>query len=376
MRTIAVFFGGRSSEREISVITGMLAVNLLRGDARVLPVLLGDGACYLCEGARRVEFFRGAMSGEVRETKDMVHVFFRDGCLYRARRPKKPYARLDCALNCCHGGPGEDGTLAACLAWAGIPLASPPALASALFMNKGAAKYAVKGLGIPVLPWETVREEAWSSSREEVFARARSLGYPLIVKPCRLGSSIGIAVAEDAASLARALELAFRLDSLALLEPYLPARRDINCAACACGGRLRVSPCEEVFSSREILTFSEKYEPREGKTSAFPADLPDPVSEAIRTYTQKICEAFSISGIVRADFLLSDGNVYFNELNTVPGSLALYLFGGSLTDARMLLLQLIEGACSPPPRKEIVSSGILSSPVFGAKTCKMRADGV
>lgn len=365
-KTVVVFFGGRSNEREISVITGMLAANLLREKVRVVPVYWGeDGVFYSSPEMRAVEDFRD-FSPKRFPAVDL------EGCaLVCKKKRKKIVARLDCALNCCHGGMGEDGTLSALLRFNGVPSASPDAVVSGVFMDKSLGKIAARGLGVPVADGVALTESDWSD-RDRAIEKAEAFGYPAIVKPAHLGSSIGIHVAKNRTELQEALELAFLLDCGALVERYLAGKRDINCAACALGGKVVLSPCEEVFSQEEILSFSEKYEGGSARESALPADLPEPLAEEIRDYTRRIYENFGVRGVVRADFLVWEGKAYFNELNTVPGSLACYLFGESLTQSRDFLLALIEEAV-PYGEKDVVESGILRKGVFsGGKSCKQR----
>lgn len=352
-KTVGVFFGGRSNEHEISVITGMYATNLLRGAGyTVLPVYLprGGGMC-ACEKAHGVDDFKSPAFPEVRlDGRDVV-----------TKKRGKKIAALDCALNCCHGGAGEDGTLSALLSWNGIKNASPGQAASSVFMHKEYSKIAARGLDIPVARSFCVREG------EDAEARAEELGYPVIVKPARLGSSIGVKVARNGQELNAALALAFRLDDAALLEEYFPEKRDLNCAACRLGGAVKLSPVEEVFSNGDILSFTEKYEEGSGKRSELPANIPAPLAEKIQEYTKKIYESFDITGVVRADFLLVGETVYFNELNTVPGSLACYLFGEKLTEARAFLVSLVEEALEEQEKeREIVTTGILEKPLFSS----------
>lgn len=361
MKTVAVIFGGNSNEREISVITGMLAVNLLWEKYHIVPVYWGeDGKWYSSREMRSVTDFRQF------SPKRFPAVALDGRRLVSEKKRKKVVAELDCALNCCHGGAGEDGTLSALLALRGVPNASPSTAVSSLFMHKSYGKIAARGLGIPVLDGFSAREG------DDVVGRAQTLGFPLIVKPAHLGSSIGICVAKDEEELEKALALAFTLDDCALVERYLEGKRDINCAAYRRGNEIITSPCEEVFSNGQILSFSDKYEGTGARNSVFPADLPESLSEEIRSYTRLIYENFDVRGVVRADFLVADGKAYFNELNTVPGSLASYLFGGSLSEARDFLAELVEEA-QLPKKHTVLSSGILDSGVFaGGKGCKMR----
>ena len=367
MKTLAVFFGGDSNEHEISVITGMFVANLLRERYRVVPVYLALGG-----GMYSHEEMRGISDFENFSPKRFPEVALEEGKLVLKRKRKKVLALLDAALNCCHGGAGEDGTLAALLRLNRIPFASPDTAVSAVFMDKDLGKIAARGLGIPVVESFCVREREWLASPDTVIERAEAFGFPVIVKPVKLGSSIGIKVAKNEAELRDALSLAFRLDSGALVERYLEHKRDINCAAYCKGGETVLSECEEVFSEEAILSFSEKYEGTGARNSMLPAQIPEELSEGIKDATRRIYESFSVRGVVRADFLISGNKFYFNELNTVPGSLACYLFGESLIDARDFLVSLVEEA-KPECGRERVHTGILSSPVFsGAKGCKRR----
>ena len=364
-QNVAVFFGGNSNEAEISVITGMYAVNLLRGTRFVpLPVYLPPEGGMLLGTWKRV----GDLAGEVRGTP----VRLGRGGLYSCRSGRR-LRKADVALNCCHGGMGEDGTLAALLAWNGIPSASPSAAESGIFMDKRFSKLAARGLNIPVAPAFAVTEAEHAADPAEAARRAAAFGYPVVVKPARLGSSIGLTVAHGEAELFSALELAFSLDGAVLVERYFANRRDINCAACRIGGEVRVSLCEEVFSEGELLSYAEKY--RAGKGARLPAQLPAPLAERIRADTRRLYEAFGMRGVVRADFLVAGEEVYFNELNTVPGSLAGYLFADSLAGIRRFFCALLDEGMRPVPSKQVIRTGILREKIFtGAKGCKRRGN--
>ncbi len=361
MKTLAVFFGGNSNEHEISVITGLLAVNLLRdGEWKVLAVYLPREGGMKLTSARSVEDFR------LSDPPGSVPVRLCGNRLVREGRARA-LAGIDCALNCCHGGAGENGTLSALLCWNGVPCASPDLAPSAIFMNKEYSKIAARGLGIG-----TARSVAVREGEKESVSRIEELGYPVVVKPSSLGSSIGVKVAADRRELEQALNLAFELDDGALVEEYLPGKRDINCAACRIDGEICVSDCEEVFSDEKILTFSEKYE-GQAKKSELPARLSQETAEKIKSLTRLLYGTFRLKGVVRADFILSGGEVYFNELNTVPGSLALYLFGRSLSEGRAFLKKIVCEALKPQKRKKTVVTGILGGSIFsGGKGCKRR----
>jgi len=368
MKEIAVFFGGKSNEHEISVITGMYCVNLLRGAGfGVSPVYLSrDGDMYLALAARGVDDFRACIE---KKKFPFLRVEFCRGGLKKCGA-KRCFRSLDGALNACHGGAGEDGTLSALFSWYGIRSLSPNAALSSAFMDKSLGKIIARGLNVPVLRSFTVRED---TPRIDTQTRADALGYPLVVKPCRLGSSIGISVARKEDELFADLKEAFALDESALVEEYLPNRRDLNCAACCIGEETVISPVEEVFSDGDILSFGEKYASAVRRASCLPAEIPSETSEQIRGYLKALVTAYRPTGIVRGDFFYADGQVYFNELNTVPGSLALHLFSGTLTGARKFLSSLIERALSLPlQERRLVTTGILSSPIFAGSKRLLR----
>ncbi len=351
MQRIAVFFGGNSNEHEISVITGMLCANLLRGaEYDVLPVYITrENALYTGEMRAVTDFT--APSAKWKELR-----FCTGGLEMKKGHKKFP---VDVALNCCHGGAGEDGTLSALFEWHKIKSASPNTAVSSVFMDKTLTKIAARGMGLPVLGGVTVREGDEACSLPFPF--------PVIVKPAKLGSSIGIGVAASEEELKSALSLAFTLDDAALIEPYMRGKRDLNCAACRIGGKITLSPVEEVFSHEDILSFKEKYE-EGGGHSGLPADIPGEIAEKVQSYTEKLYDSFRVTGVVRADFLLVGGDVYFNELNTVPGSLSCYLFGPSLTDSKNFLVSLAEeGLRGGNSSKPTVTTGILNSSVFTGK---------
>lgn len=358
-KQVAVFFGGKSNEHDISIITGIYAVNLLRGAGySVYPV-------YLPRQGGMCSVSADCVKDITEPKKKFIPVYISDGGIWSVKKKKKLFS-VDAALNCCHGGAGENGTLSALMDWNQIPFASPGIAVSSVFMDKRLGKIAARGLGIPVARSVYLREGE-SASLEKAG------GYPVIVKPVTLGSSIGIKVAHDEEEFAAALDYAFRLDRTVLVEEYFARKRDINCAAFRKGKEIVTSSLEEVFSNEAILSFHEKYE-EAAKKSKIPADLPEETAEEIKRYTEKIYEAFDCRGVVRADFLIADGKVYFNELNTVPGSLSCYLFGESLSEARDFLSLLIEEALgNQTEEKEIIQTSVLDSAVFaGGKGSKRR----
>ena len=371
LKTVAVLFGGRSCENEISIITGTMACNLLRGEGfRVLPLYIAQsGEMYTGEALFDVSSFRGGVQGRA------VRAALLRGSLYEWRGKKlREIAAVDCALNCCHGMGGEDGAVAGLLDLNDIASASPDLAPSAVFMDKYLTKLAAAALGVRTLPYFRVTEEEFR--RRGAFAVRcieERLGYPVIVKPARQGSSIGVFVAEDRESLLFSLRAAFAYDTVLLAEKYLAERREINCAAYHDGKEIVVSPCEEPKTVHKFLTFADKYESGgKERQSTFPADLPQETAEAVRGATKLLYRRMQLRGVVRADFLVADGEVYFNEMNTVPGSLAWYLFCDDLADYGAVLVRMLargeEEHRARAAKKMLAGCGVLGSlPSKGGK---------
>lgn len=368
-KTVAVLFGGPSFEHEISVLTGVFVLNILkRREYDLLPVYIDPKGDFYTAPEM---FDIGSFSGQ--KPSSFTKILFVRGTVCRFGKKLKPIARVDCAFNCCHGGWGEGGGVAALMRIYDIPLASPDAALSGVFMDKLLSKPLIAGMGIPFVRYTAMEEGDFLRDKEKEAARVeQTLGFPVIVKPARLGSSIGVSVARDREELIAAAELGFAFDERLLAEEYLSDKRDVNCAAYAAGGEIYISECEEPLSKEEILSFREKYLAG-GKTrrSAFPAVLPQGVAEKIKEYTRRIYKELHFSGMVRADYLVSGEKVYFSEMNTVPGSLSYYLFTEKFSAAGKLFSSLIEEAMNAAAREKrtYVPTGILSDlPACGGKT--------
>ncbi len=338
---IAVIYGGRSCENEISVITGTMAANVLdREKFRPFPVYLTQsGKFYTGDALFDLNTFSAGVEKKAQEAE------FSGGKLYTIKGNKrKEIAKIDCAVNCCHGLCGEDGVVSAILDLNGIANASPDLFGSALFMDKAATKLWAKSLGINVLPYVKITEDDYLHRTAFVrkFVKTK-LGFPVIVKPSRQGSSIGVFVAENDEKLVFSLRAAFVYDSVVIVEKYLSERREINCAAYRQGENIVLSECEEPKTDNAILTFSDKYLSDGGKerASTLPAKITEKQANTVKEYTRTLYKKSDLRGIVRADFLLSGDDVYFNEMNTVPGSLAYYLFCENLSGFSNLLALLI-----------------------------------
>ncbi|MBQ7369524.1 MAG: ATP-grasp domain-containing protein [Clostridia bacterium] len=372
MKKIAVIFGGRSCEREISVLTGVFALNALdRLKYEPVPVYVhADGELYSSPDMTNLEVFK---LGTVEKFK---RVIFDSGTLYTTDKKKKrlkPIGKIDGALNCCHGGWGEGGGVSALMEMNGIPLASPPISASGVFLDKALTKIFVKGLQIPTLDFTCVQESDYQKRGRFLLKNIQSrLGYPVVIKPAKLGSSIGITVARTEAETAQGLSLAFRLDDKAIIEKYLEGKSDVNCAVYFRQGEIVVSEPEIACSEDGVYSFEDKYlSNRRGneKDGGQVRELDEETSQRIKAYTKTLYKKSGLFGVARMDFLVRDKEVYLSEVNTVPGSLAYYLFCERLTESRAFFSDLLEEAFvrAKKREKELPETGILSTVKLGGK---------
>ncbi len=369
MQKVAVFFGGKSCENEISVLTGVFVMNVLdREKYSPFPVYVHtDGGLYTSPKMTDLNTFREKKYAE------FERIFFDGGTVYALndkRRRIKRLTRVDVILNCCHGGLGEGGGVSALAAWNEIPLASPDLTASGVFMDKSTTKVIMKALNIPTVDYVRVNEGDYAKRGAFLLRSVENrLKYPVVVKPAHLGSSIGISVAKDEEEIKIALAAAFTLDNRVIIEKYLPQKQDVNCAAYTLNGEIFISEPEAAFGEG-IYSFEDKYvrrsadhgTPMNAKGGGRYA-LTGELREKIRAYTRTVYKRMNLQGVVRMDFLVSEGKVYLCEVNTVPGSLAYYLFCERIMDARSFFSDLIEDALrrGKEEKKQIVTTGILRS---------------
>ncbi len=360
MKNIAVFYGGVSVEHDVSVITGVMTVNSLdKKRFNAFPVYVdGNGEWFTGEILKDPDVYKNL---NYKKLKRVTFVAGENALYVKNGKKLKLLCKVYCAINCLHGERGEDGSLVGIFNMCDIPCASPSIYSSAVAMDKTLTKAALKGVNVKTLPFIVAR--SFDKPKTPDF------GFPVVVKPVCGGSSIGVSVAETEEDLKRAVDYALKFGEKAVIEPCLKDFTEINCAAYKKAGKIRVSACERPVGRTEILTFSDKYE---GGKRVFPADIDPTFAAKIRSITEKVYKTFGFSGVIRIDYFLKDGKIYLNEINSVPGSLAYYLFSDSLSGFTVMLNELIETAISEfAERSELqrkFDSGILS--FSGAKGSK------
>lgn len=356
---VAVLFGGRSPESDISVITAMQALAALSESGHdVRPVYIKDGVFYTGK-LRSVSDFTPFRAEEHTATVLVDGVF----CSLKRGKLKREW-KPDVALICCHGGEGENGILQGLLDFNGVPYCSSDVAGSAIGMDKVLSKRIFEDMLLNVVPYAVLGRSDYDKGETEKALAAAKLGYPLIVKPVAQGSSIGIGTAGNPQELAAALETAFEFGDKAIIEEKLVDFTEVNCAAFLREGKVVVSETEQPLSAGDILTFEDKYMRGEkGSGNVMPASIGD-LNAVVKANTERIYRELELFGVVRVDFLVDKarGKVYVNEINTVPGSFAFYLFEPLGIDFAELLGTLIEEGASKGRR--VAGRTVFRSPVL------------
>lgn len=344
---VAVFFGGRSVEHEISVISALQAINAFDTDKyNVVPVYISkSGRWYTGPELLEVRNYRDMKKLVASATEVYMRPEYGDYNLYRSQGnllgKKAPViVRLDAALPVLHGSHGEDGIFEGLLETIGIPYAGCDTLSSANGMDKITMKMILDACDVPVVDYVWFTDGQWRTRREEMLDKVeKKLGYPVIVKPANLGSSVGIRKAADRAELAKAIDNAEKFSNRLIVEHMVGQLQEINCSVLGNADDCRPSVCEEPVKSGDFLSYEDKYMSgggskggsKQGMQSSerrVPADLPAETTERIRRMACDTFSALGCHGVSRVDVMIdrADGSIYVNEINTIPGSLSFYLW--------------------------------------------------
>ncbi len=356
--TIAVVFGGRSVEHDVSVVTGNQIIKAFESSGHeIVPVYITrDGRWYSGEALNDLNNYKN----EITSHKGVEQVILSPATNHHGlivnpvvgRFQKNAVKRIDVVFPAVHGSHGEDGTLQGLCELADIPYVGCGVMASALANDKIMTKTVLRQVGVPVVPDVAFTRSEWLDQPDALIERVNNeLTYPVFVKPATLGSSIGVGRVEDDAMLRLSVEIALRFDRRVLIEQAVTDCREINCSVMGYGAKIMPSVLEQPVSWQEFLTYEEKYmRGNEGMKSAerlIPAPLDETWTQRIQQYAVDAFRAIDGHGIARIDFLLRDDEVYLNEINTMPGSLALYLWretGLSSSDVVMRLVEVAQEA--------------------------------
>lgn len=361
-----VFFGGPSVEHEVSVITAMQAIQAMDPQRyEVIPVYTTkSGELYTGAHLAQLESYRNIPEALKQAQKVVLQKEGKDVVLMLAKQKRfgsSIVAVLDVALPIYHGTGGEDGVMQAHFERLGLPYTGPDVTSSAIGMDKWASKAMFKLHGVPCVEGVKVTQSQYFTDPEAAAQTIeKAVGYPAIIKPYNLGSSVGIHKCRDRASLLEGLEDAFLYSQAVLAERAVQNLREINCAVLGDSEEARASVCEEPLNATDILTYADKYQSggKTGKTGAksgggskgmqslarvVPADLSPEMTEKVQQLAIDAFRAIGACGCSRIDFLLDNqtGELFANEINTIPGSLAFYLWEKSGLTFSQLMDEMI-----------------------------------
>ncbi len=388
---LAVLFGGKSVEHEISIISALQAIqNLDKEKYDIFPVYI----------TKNNEFYYGEALFDIENFKDLKKVI--SSCeqvdfVVRGNRThlevldkkllgKKSISTIDVAFPIVHGTNVEDGTIQGYLVAKNLPFVGSDVLSSAIGMDKYVSKVLLKEAGFPVLDGLLFSLIDLKEPENIINKIEESFKYPVILKPINLGSSIGITKAKNRVELEESIKTAFAYATRILVEPAVVAIKEINCSVLGDHESVLASICEEPVNSDEILSFNDKYVSgdKNSKSSGMaslkrkiPADISIETEETIKELAKNAFMSLGFNGVVRVDFIIDKDtdNIYINEFNSIPGSLAFYLWEKTDIKYPELLDRLIKLALKRQRLQDSLTytfdSNVLSqSKGFGSKTSK------
>ncbi|RKD29121.1 D-alanine--D-alanine ligase family protein [Thermohalobacter berrensis] len=353
-KKVAVVFGGRSVEHEVSVITGLQVIeNIDKEKYDVIPIYINKEGKWLTGDA--LLDFENFKNDNLKGLKEIILTsIYNDNKIYLHPEKiglfsKKLIDNIDVVFPALHGTNGEDGTLQGVFELLNIPYVGGSVLGSAVGMDKIMMKSVFKAYELPMVDYIWFFRRKWDENKEEIIKEAEEkLGYPVFVKPANLGSSIGISKATDREKLKEAVEIAIRYDRKIIIEKGVENPREINCAVLGYDDKIKTSVCEEPVGWQDLLSYEDKYiksnsKSGKGDRRIIPADLKDNIKEEIESLAKKAFMAVDGRGVARIDFLVDkDENIYVNEINTLPGSISYYLWEPAGITFKDLINELIE----------------------------------
>lgn len=338
--TVGVIFGSRSVEHDVSIVTAQQVMRALNAERyEIVPIYISrEGAWYVGDPLRDIHNFEVDRIAEMLGIKEAVL-----SCNTEYQGVIAPpisglvgrnaLRKLDVVFPVVHGAHGEDGTLQGLCELVDLPYVGCGVMASAIAIDKPMTKTVLSAHGLPVLDGMVVTRQQWVTDRDSVLNRIEAqFAYPLFVKPATLGSSIGIAKVHDRDMLGNHLDVAANFDQRLLIEAAAEGAIEINCAVLGNDEDIRPSVLEQPITWEEFLTYEEKYMREgggmKGAERRIPAPLPDDLTTRIQQAAVEAFKAIGGRGTARIDFLVREetGEFFVNEINTMPGSLAFYLW--------------------------------------------------
>ena len=356
---LGVIFGGQTVEHEVSVISALQAIkNLNKDKYNIIPIYI----------AKDKSWYTGHMLEDIETYKDFEDlkkyskkvVLCKNGDEFVLQSLKglfrKNITNIDIILPIVHGNNVEDGSLAGYLETVGIPYVGPHILGAALGQDKVVLKQVLDSANVPITKYIWFYDNEYLEEKDDILKNIKKIGYPVIVKPATLGSSVGITKAKDEKEIEECIEEAIKYDNKIIVEECVENLIEVNSSVLGNYEYQRVSVLEEVMGVDEILSYSDKYlssSKTKGSTGSkgmastsriIPARISKDLTEEITETSKKVFKLINLSGVCRIDYLINSktNKFYVNEPNTIPGSLAFYLWKESNLEYKDLLDEIIQ----------------------------------
>lgn len=362
---LGVFFGGKSVEHEVSIITAIQAIeNINKEKYDIIPVYI----------AKNNKMYCGEFIGDIRQYKDINSLLNNSREVTLAQKgdkvvllkcnkrffEKSIYDYIDIVFPIVHGTNVEDGTIQGYLKMFNLPYVGCDVISSAVGMDKYVCKCLLKENNIPVLDCKCFTLKDFNDSVENIMEEVeKDIPYPVIVKPVNLGSSVGIEIAKNKEELQKSIENAFSYSKKILVEKVIVKLKEVNCSVVGDYEEAMASECEEPVKTDEILSYTDKYISGGKKTGGkmagsknsmnagvlkLPAEITKEQKQTIQDLAIKTFKILGCSGVIRIDFMIDEdtNQIYVNEVNTIPGSLSFHLWRATNLNYTDLLDKLID----------------------------------
>lgn len=386
---VGVIFGGETVEHEVSIISALQAIkNLDESKYEIIPIYISKDRTW----------YTGHVLLDIDTFKDFNNVkkYAKKVTLYKKENSyllqcttglfRKDITDIDVILPVVHGNNVEDGTLAGYLDTIGIPYVGSHVLGAALGQDKIAMKQIMASNDIPIVDYTWFFDNEYTEDKDKILKNIKKIGYPVVVKPATLGSSVGITYVKNEKNIEEALETAISYDTKVVVEKAVENLVEVNDSVLGSYEYQKVSPIEEVMGEDEILSYADKYLGNAKKTGSaskgmastsriIPARISDKLTNEIQECSKKVFRIMNFSGVCRIDYLIDSKTqkFYVNEPNTIPGSLSFYLWKEAGMKYSDLLDEMIQIAIKEYKHKskkvKSFDSNILEG-FNGSKGCK------
>lgn len=361
--SIGVIFGGKSLEHELSILTAIQAMdNIDKERYEVVPIYITKDLTMYSGGMLRfIDSYKDFNLIKRYATK--VNLVNKEGkfILQTTGLIKREYKEIHLAFPMVHGKNTEDGSVVGYLETLGIPYVGSDIFASSLCQDKIFTKEVLLANGLPVTDYVDFMDTDYRMDKESIFKQIDKLSYPLIVKPARLGSSIGIEIVKRKEELESSIEKVMQKDERVLIEEFVENRSEYNMSVLASKGKLIGSTIEEIVKDG-VCDYYDKYHKDDDKDDnfkrIFPADVSKALAEEIEKISKKVYKVLSLGGVARIDYIYDNKNkkLYVNEVNTVPNFFSHHLFEDKNIDYRELLCIMIKEAIDKIHKRENMDS--------------------